>query len=138
MDEPSSYQAFDIEGMIWNESNIRWCLQHLECAGCGRCCRELTEGVKIAYDEAKEIARGLGMSNKEFYKLVTKHPEYCVIGEPCRFLKNNRCSINSFKPKTCLIYPLYYRKESQWITIVACPAGQKLIDKIRSNKTKSP
>ena len=137
MSEITGLKVFEIEGLPWNETNIKWCLQHLECTRCGRCCRDLTEGVKITYDEAKELATHLGVSNKEFYKAVKKYPDYCVMAQPCRFLKDSRCTIHAIKPKICLTYPLYYQKESPWVTIVACPAGQGLIDKLMNTTAKS-
>jgi Fe-S-cluster containining protein len=137
MVDTAGLQVIEIEGLPWNEDNVKWCLQHLECTSCGRCCRELSGGVKITYDEAKTLAAHLAISNKEFYKTITKYPDYCVMAQPCRFLKDNRCAIHAIKPNTCLSYPLYYKKESPWITIAACPAGQKLIDTLLSNQSKT-
>jgi uncharacterized protein len=131
------FQVIEIEGLPWDAGNIKWCLQHLECEGCGRCCRELSGGVKVTFDEAKRIADYLAISNKDFYKTVKKHADYCVMAQPCQFLKDNRCSIHAVKPNICLSYPLYYKKESPWITVAACPAGQKLIDKLLSNQGKT-
>jgi Fe-S-cluster containining protein len=137
MADSADFQVVEIEGLPWNAGNIKWYLQHLECEGCGRCCGELSGGVKISFDESKRIAAHLSISNKDFYKTVNKYPDYCVMTQPCRFLKDNRCSIHTVKPNTCLSYPLYYKKESPWITIAACPAGQKLIDKLLVSQGKT-
>jgi Fe-S-cluster containining protein len=128
---------FEVEGLPWNDSNIKMCLQLLECVGCGHCCRDLTDGVRITYDEAKGLARHQRISNNEFYKTVKKYSDHCVMTQPCHFLKDNRCTVHAIKPKICLTYPLCFRKESQWISIAACPAGQKLIDKLLAAQTKS-
>jgi Fe-S-cluster containining protein len=137
MSDTTDIQILEMEGLPWNDTNVKWCLQNLECTSCGRCCRDLTEGVKVSYDDAKELARYLRISNKEFYQTVKKYPDYCVMAQPCHFLKNNRCTVHAKKPTICLMYPLYYRKESPWLTIATCPAGQKLIDTLLRNSAKT-
>ncbi len=93
-----------------------------QCAMCGNCCRG--EGyVRIRPDDARRIARHLGLELAEF------HARYCREAEmkshreagdvwlvdkggpdlDCIFLEGNLCSVNDVKPEQCLGFPTKWR-----------------------------
>ena len=87
------------------------------CTMCGRCCRDRHDILLSPYDLFR-IAVGLDMKPLEVCK------RYCHVyvgeasripivrllpvgvDERCPFLRGNRCSVNSFKPNVCALFPL--------------------------------
>ncbi len=83
------------------------------CQRCGRCCRE-EKTVAVSADDARRIARYLGISLKKFMKEYTRPHELGesvgsarmmkkVAGEPCPFFDPvlPGCRIHSVKPQVC-------------------------------------
>jgi hypothetical protein len=106
----ADFQVIEIEGLPWNAGNIKWCLRQLECTSCGRCCRELSGGVKITYDEVKALAAHLAISNKEFYKTVTKYPDYCVLPNPVDSSRTTAAPSMQSNPIPAFLIPFITKK----------------------------
>jgi uncharacterized protein len=83
-----------------------------ECKGCGVCCRE--EGyVYFAKPEVTRAAKLLNMTPAAFAQkyLVPFQDEFVHVvlkGGRCAFLqRDNRCEINSVKPRQCKTFPFW-------------------------------
>jgi len=82
-----------------------------ECTKCGDCCR--WEGyIFLVPDDIKRLADYHGMSFDEYKKRYTEfHGSSIVLknkensSNECVYLKDNKCSINTIKPKQCADYP---------------------------------
>lgn len=96
-----------------------------DCAGCSKCCHgmgesitldpydiyNLTINLKMTFNEL--LAESLGLSVKDM--IILPHLNLKAEGEGCLFLdENGRCSIHSFRPGICRLFPLgrIYENES--------------------------
>lgn len=114
------------------------------CERCGRCCRE-ERTVAVSIDDARRIARHLGMSLKRFMKDFTRPHELGEsvgparmmkkgAGEPCPFFDASiGCRIHSVKPLVCTA--AYYlsrmnlllcEERKELSTFPDCPADREL------------
>ena len=91
------------------------------CAGCSDCCRGMGNSILLDPFDAHRLAEGLG---RPFADLLEKEVELNVVDgiilpnlkmtgadESCAFLnEQGRCSIHSFRPGICRLFPLgrYY------------------------------
>jgi len=87
------------------------------CKRCGDCCRNVRQAVMVESLDLFRIARHLQMDVAE---VAERYLEVAVVAwgapillikttEPdgaCIFLKDNRCCIQSVKPRACRLYPL--------------------------------
>jgi uncharacterized protein len=83
-----------------------------ECKGCGSCCRE--EGyVFFSKSEIRKAAKLLEVSEEKFIRsyLIPFDGEFAHVvlkNGRCVFLqKDNRCAINSVKPRQCKSFPYW-------------------------------
>lgn len=87
------------------------------CTGCGNCCRNNRNVVMLENIDAYYLARYLNTDMTDIYSNYTEPidigsllPCFTIktVGsdDSCIFLKNNRCSIQQAKPRTCRLYPL--------------------------------
>ena len=98
-----------------------------DCQGCSACCRgmgdsilldpydvcRLSEGLKTGFEELMKGAVGLTMADG----LILPHLKMAGESESCSFLdENGRCSIHSFRPGFCRLFPLgrIYENGSFW------------------------
>ena len=87
------------------------------CEGCGECCRGMGESIELDPYDSFQLAEGLGarfadLINNE----IALHSENGIIlphivmkdgSDACSFLNpDGRCSIHSFRPGICRLYPL--------------------------------
>ena len=96
-----------------------------DCSGCSKCCHgmgesitldpydiyNLTINLKMTFNEL--LAESLGLSVKDM--IILPHLNLKTEGEGCLFLdENGRCSIHSFRPGICRLFPLgrIYENES--------------------------
>lgn len=95
-----------------------------QCTRCGDCCRGIKESVMLESLDAYRLARllrqtdsSIQMMDDMLLKYATPvpltdngFPIYVLktLGEDdtCIFLKNNRCSVYSARPRTCRLYPI--------------------------------
>lgn len=88
-----------------------------DCAGCSACCRGMGSSIVLTPYDACLLTNNLGCG---FDSLLAEHVELSVIDglilpslkmagdkEQCSFLdENGRCSIHSFRPGICRLFPL--------------------------------
>jgi len=83
----------------------------IACARCGACCRQPGD-VRLQDDETEAIARFLRLTIRDFtaaYTRLRANRSGLVLAEAsdgaCIFLQDNRCRIQSVKPRQCRDYP---------------------------------
>ena len=81
------------------------------CLRCGACCRQPGD-VRLQADETEAIAQFLRLAIHDFTSTYTRlraNRAGLVLAEAadgaCIFLKDNRCRIQSVKPRQCRDYP---------------------------------
>jgi Fe-S-cluster containining protein len=83
------------------------------CVKCGSCCR-LHKEIDLEDRDLIVISNHFGISESQCmkkYKIEQsktrgKYLTFKIVGHPCPFLSDNKCSINQLKPKVCGEYPL--------------------------------
>lgn len=119
-----------------------------DCAGCSSCCRDMGESIWLDPYDVYQLTKNLGKTMDELIaKEVELHvedglilPNLRMIEEQnphCVFLnEEGRCSIHSFRPGYCRLYPLGRNYEEDKLNYFvlkdACPAPNK--SKIKINK----
>lgn len=96
-----------------DEAKEPWYKEGLKfgCTQCGKCCTGRPGYTWVTVDEIVEIAKFLNMEIEKFaesylrlvdgaFALLEYTPSY-----DCCFLKENRCSIYSVRPKQCRTFP---------------------------------
>lgn len=104
--------------VAWNERI------HFECHHCGACCRHVKDSVPLESLDVYRMARFLRSQDKSFDSIdymLSRYAEPVPLHEcgyfiytlktvgaddACIFLKDNRCMIQTAKPRACRIYPL--------------------------------
>lgn len=88
-----------------------------KCRGCGKCCRNRNDILLTARDVWK-LARNLAMSpegiiEKYCEKYIGDDSKIPIVrllsvggNQRCPFLDDRKCSVHTFKPTVCAIYPL--------------------------------
>ncbi len=92
---------------LWYESGLSF-----KCTGCGRCCSKEPGYVWLSEDDIERACMHLKLTRSEFLKKYTRlvHGRYSLIelsNYDCVFLKENRCSIYSARPKQCRQFPFW-------------------------------
>lgn len=85
------------------------------CNCCGDCCKNRDDILVNPYDIFR-LSKGLNISDSQLLQMycevyigsTSKIPlvRICFPGGVCSFLKNDKCSVHSFKPSVCKLYPL--------------------------------
>jgi uncharacterized protein len=83
------------------------------CNGCGLCCGDTpkkSRHILLLPCEKEKIAKETGMPANQFSnEIKDKQPYYFEMKKTndgkCVFLKNNQCTIYSFRPLICRFYP---------------------------------
>lgn len=97
---------------------------NFQCSGCGDCCRNVNDAIMLESLDVFRIAqyfKEMGNPVQEIEEVLAKYttpipltdlgyPIFLLntVGQDnaCIFLKENRCSIQPAKPRTCRMYPL--------------------------------
>ncbi len=134
------------DGKLYSANDMAKISCH-DCAGCSSCCRDMGESIWLDPYDVFLLTRNLGKSMEELLtKEVELHvedglilPNLKMVGaEPvCGFLnKEGRCSIHTFRPGFCRLFPLGRNYEenklSYFVLKDACPAPSK--SKVKINK----
>ncbi|MBQ8519340.1 MAG: YkgJ family cysteine cluster protein [Agathobacter sp.] len=112
-----------------------------DCAGCSSCCQGMGDSIWLDPHDVSQLTKNLGKTMEELLaKEVELHVEDGLIlpnlkmqGEGdghCSFLdEQGRCSIHSFRPGYCRLFPLGRNYEDEKLTYFvlkdACPAPNK-------------
>ena len=135
------------DGKLYGNNDMAKVSCH-DCAGCSSCCQDMGESIWLDPYDIYQLTKNL---NKTVEELLTKEVEFHVedglilpnlkmIGEgvpQCAFLNEaGRCSIHSFRPGYCRLFPLGRNYEEDKLTYFvlkdACPAPNK--SKVKINK----
>ncbi len=89
----------------WYRDGLRF-----QCQQCGRCCGGAPGVVWVNRDEAKRIAKRLGVSLPEFYDRYTHRvgSRISLIEQPngdCIMLRDGKCVIYEDRPLQCRTFP---------------------------------
>ena len=118
-----------------------------DCQGCSACCRgmgdsilldpydvcRLSGGLKTGFEELMKGAVGLTMADG----LILPHLKMAGESESCSFLdENGRCSIHSFRPGFCRLFPLgrIYENGSFWYFLQIHECRKEKRSKVRIRK----
>lgn len=113
----------------------------IDCTRCAHCCKTM---IPIFFeDEAREVARHLGMKHEEFlasYLVASGDGERLKLrGTPCPFLRaDNRCTIYEVRPTSCRAFPHTNRAGfAAWAQFhlenaIYCPAVFYVIEQMRA------
>ncbi|MDR0797394.1 MAG: YkgJ family cysteine cluster protein [Nitrososphaerota archaeon] len=106
-----------------------------ECAKCSLCCGNTevkTRRIIMLKNEAKEIQKQTSISINEFcFEITAQQPYELEMKKPhngkCFFLKDNMCSVYSFRPMICRFYPFELKFDEKQLKYVftataECPA----------------
>ena len=117
------------------------------CSGCSQCCRGMGNSIVLDPLDIFRMIKGLGCT---FEELLSKGVELSVVDgivlpnikmngndEKCSFLnKEGRCSIHSFRPGICRLFPLgrYYEngKHKYFLQVYECPKQNKSKVKVKN------
>ena len=100
-----------------------------KCQKCGRCCHRIKE-VYVADSDVERIADYLGFTFDNVR--ASMHIQKDLMQMPCPFLKDKDCSIQSVKPISCKIYPMFrlvddvFYTEPRLAMALRCPASIEL------------
>jgi len=85
----------------------------IDCTTCGNCCSILT--TNVTKKEIDVLAEYENISPQDFeanfLKKVQYEPTLCLKDMPCRYLKDKKCTIYSFRPDDCRSYPNLHKKD---------------------------
>lgn len=94
---------------VWYQNGLRF-----QCTGCGQCCTGSPGVVWISEEEIQKLAEFLHISVETVTKRYIRKlgDRLALVEQPprqgqydCVFLKDNRCSIYSVRPKQCKTFP---------------------------------
>ncbi len=91
----------------------------INCRQCERCEKEV-EKVFVAEEDIQRIAKHLGYSRKRVRKAM--HIKGELMQMPCPFYKDG-CTIQSVKPISCKLYPLFRHPNGRLACNLECQAG---------------
>ena len=127
------------DGKLYGNNDMAKVSCH-DCAGCSSCCRDMGESIWLDPYDVFQLTRNLGKPMEELLaKEVELHvedglilPNIKMVGEEakCSFLnEEGRCSIHSYRPGYCRLFPLGRNYEGERLTYFvlkeACPAPNK-------------
>lgn len=108
----------------------------MDCTECARCCHVMTPTYND--EDIARISAHLEMSQEDFIEEYLEeeedNPEVLMLKElPCRFLKDNKCTIYEVRPDNCKSFPYHHMMPFDEYTptfiqnIEFCPATYLLI-----------
>lgn len=87
-----------------------------DCMGCDKCCKDMGESIILDPYDIYQITTKLNKSFEELLKMeialsvvdgvILPHINMTDPNPKCSFLVNGRCSIHSFRPGICRLFPL--------------------------------
>ena len=84
----------------------------IDCTQCGNCCESLRTALTDA--DTVRLAVRLGMSTDAFRGEFHDKDEpgaHMIMGAPCPFLKDKRCTVYDDRPEECRDYPHLHKEE---------------------------
>lgn len=112
-----------------------------DCEGCSSCCKDMGTSILLDPYDAYRLSMNLGKSFEQLLQSeVELHVEAGVVlpnlkmqeesAKSCSFLDNNgRCSIHSFRPGICRLFPLGRNYDGErldyFLLVDACPVKNK-------------
>ena len=97
----------EVDQLVFEISERVW--KRIDCTACANCCRVATPA--FTEKDIERLATHLGMTNSEFAAKYLKEADGAADSlplmreRPCRFLKDNRCSVYEHRPDSCRGYP---------------------------------
>lgn len=134
------------DGKLYGNNDMAKVSCH-DCAGCSSCCQDMGESIWLDPYDVFQLTKNLGKTMEELLaKEVEFHvedglilPNLKMVGDvpQCAFLNEvGRCSIHTFRPGYCRLFPLGRNYEEDKLTYFvlkdACPAPNK--SKVKINK----
>lgn len=111
----------------------------IDCKDCMNCCKECK--AEFTIDEIKKISNHVNLSIEVIKNLC----DFDFIGQvyrskdmPCRFLENNKCTLEECKPKVCREFPYTNKPEmtARLLNLVVntyvCPAVYEILEYVKS------
>ena len=88
-----------------------------DCAGCSSCCRDMGESILLDPYDVYQMQKGAGLTAEALFAeriialtvwkgLILPCLQMDSERGACGFLRENRCSIHSFRPGICRLFPL--------------------------------
>lgn len=87
-----------------------------DCMGCDKCCKDMGESIILDPYDIYQITTKINKSFEELLKMeialsvvdgvILPHINMTDSNPKCSFLVNGRCSIHSFRPGICRLFPL--------------------------------
>lgn len=117
----------ELDAVVRDATDLVW--KQIDCTECANCCKTL----RIVVDSADiaRLARGLGLSAREFAQRYIRSDEYgekFFARSPCPFLgSDNRCTVYDERPAACRDYPYLYEKDfrsrslTMYENVSSCP-----------------
>jgi Fe-S-cluster containining protein len=92
---------------VWYEKGLSF-----KCTGCGKCCGKEPGFVWLTEEDIKKASSYLNLSRTDFLNKYARYVSgrYSLIEKPnydCVFLKENRCTIYTSRPKQCREFPFW-------------------------------
>ncbi|HWB61903.1 MAG TPA: YkgJ family cysteine cluster protein [Chitinophagales bacterium] len=77
----------------------------IDCTACGNCCRGLSPYLNKG--DIKRLGEGLNLSAEQVVKRYTETDSSGVSFKhmPCKFLKENKCTVYQHRPDVCMSFP---------------------------------
>ena len=107
----------------------------VNCKQCGKCCDgTIFTNVALTKEDIARLEDGLG---KPFTDIFTTEEIICLNTDgksrlsfafPCKFLKDNKCTIYNLRPLACRQYPIYCGEGIIKVDEINCPAGKELYE----------
>lgn len=114
----------------------------VECQKCGKCCNGTTyTKTALSDSDIERLEKGLGkplnkiFESNEIMSIENGDTPIMAMTQPCKFQKDNQCTIYEFRPLTCRQYPLFLGEGTIQIDSVNCPSGKKLYEENREKYT---
>lgn len=123
----SKIKNCEISQVAWYQGGLRF-----ECTLCGNCCTGAPGYVWVSAEEARTIARFLGISEKQFYHRFTREIAGRIsllerANGDCIFFDNQsrQCRIYTVRPTQCRTWPFWnsnLASREAWAEVAArCP-----------------
>jgi len=92
----------------------------INCRQCGKCEKEVKR-VFVAQEDVDRIAKYINSTPEVVRGMMHIKGEHMIM--PCPFLKGKNCSIQTVKPISCKIYPLFQYPGGRLAVNLECQAG---------------
>lgn len=112
----------------------------IDCTTCGNCCRTFI--VSLDQEDKTRLCTHLEMDPESFtrdYLEKSQQGEYIFSHIPCRFLKDNRCTVYGVRPEDCRSYPHLHKKDVSLHLMAllgsygVCPIVFNVLEKLKAD-----